>query len=481
MAKELQQATSSEVKRIQEISRGLHEPLRFRGGLDNPFGRMEFQWAKEPLNPSRLSLPLTQLGGRFTELLAREGQTVRPGDLLARSDNATLLSPVSGTITSVQPSKRRLMGSMDVSVDRTAAGTELVPPPLHSKTQVLREYAANMGIWSEIQAGMEMNPAAMDKDPRLVIVRCVFAEPHVQRGELILRKELDLFLRGLEILGRLAGGYSPIYLTINETDGALSAQIRQQLKGLAFAHLVKVPVRYPVENPLLLATLIGSPRDLPPSSIWFVDPQVVVALRHAFHDGRFWGKRSVSVAAPGLQEGRIVETPLGTPLGEIVSSQIPGLDLSQCCLLRGGIYSGERAEPTEGLAYRDRSLWVIQEKDTPEFLGWQMPGMDKHSWTKLFVAPFLGRKIYTAKTLIRGGKRPCIACGRCREVCPAGLYPHHLHRLVTHDCQEEAEAMGLLNCVECHSCSYGCVSKIELSREIIRSRRALLQEMNESQ
>ena len=139
--------------------------------------------------------------------------------------------------------------------------------------------------------------------------------------------------------------------------------------------------------------------------------------------------------------------------------------------LRGGIYSGVRAGAEEGLGYGDRAVTVIAEDEEAQLLGWMRLGGDRHSWTGLFGGRFCGPEAFRVRTLVRGGVRACIGLWVLSGGVPAGLYPHHLHRLVTHDLLEEAEQMGLLNCVECHCCSYGCVSKIELSRDIVAARR----------
>ena len=57
----------------------------------------------------------------------------------------------------------------------------------------------------------------------------------------------------------------------------------------------------------------------------------------------------------------------------------------------------------------------------------------------------------------------CIKCGKCSEVCPAGLMPAMII-----DSKDKATNFKLDKCIECGLCSYVCPSKIEV-REILKS------------
>lgn len=51
---------------------------------------------------------------------------------------------------------------------------------------------------------------------------------------------------------------------------------------------------------------------------------------------------------------------------------------------------------------------------------------------------------------------PCIRCAKCVQVCPMGLEPYLLEKLGEKNRLEEAERRGLMDCMECGSCSYIC-------------------------
>ncbi|MBN4058355.1 electron transport complex subunit RsxC, partial [Mariprofundus ferrooxydans] len=57
---------------------------------------------------------------------------------------------------------------------------------------------------------------------------------------------------------------------------------------------------------------------------------------------------------------------------------------------------------------------------------------------------------------------PCIRCGDCGEVCPAGLMPNLLAQHCKEDQFERAQDYNLFDCIECGACSYVCPSHIPL-------------------
>jgi electron transport complex protein RnfC len=50
----------------------------------------------------------------------------------------------------------------------------------------------------------------------------------------------------------------------------------------------------------------------------------------------------------------------------------------------------------------------------------------------------------------------CIRCSKCVSVCPMGLEPYLLEKLVMFEHYERAEQERVMDCIECGSCHYTC-------------------------
>lgn len=135
--------------------------------------------------------------------------------------------------------------------------------------------------------------------------------------------------------------------------------------------------------------------------------------------------RVVTVAGNGVREPKNLLVRIGTPLLEVVNF-CGGYVGQPRKIIVGG--------PMMGIAQYSENVPVI--KGTSGILVWQNTYEEKEG--------------------------PCVRCARCVDVCPMGLMPTDLYKYAAHKDFDKAKASGVLDCIECGCCAYGCPAKIPL-------------------
>jgi Na+-transporting NADH:ubiquinone oxidoreductase subunit A len=170
-----------------------------------------------------------------------------------------------------------------------------------------------------------------------------------------------------------------------------------------------------------------------------------------------------------------VKALVGHPLEAIV-----GEDLARgpCRVVNGGAMSGAAVEPEElGLSVECSGLTLIPEHTEREMLGFMRPGFFRGSYSRVFLSSLRPAFPERLTTGVRGERRPCVSCGFCEEVCPAGIMPHLIHKYLWSDDIDGAEKMRIDLCLECGLCSYVCPAKLELRQQFVEAKEQMRQEM----
>ncbi len=67
---------------------------------------------------------------------------------------------------------------------------------------------------------------------------------------------------------------------------------------------------------------------------------------------------------------------------------------------------------------------------------------------------------------VESSPEPCLRCGRCVDVCSAGLKPVLIHDYAQNNLWNNCHKLDVASCVECGSCNFTCPSRRPLQQLI---------------
>ncbi|MHC4295459.1 MAG: 4Fe-4S dicluster domain-containing protein, partial [Planctomycetota bacterium] len=194
--------------------------------------------------------------------------------------------------------------------------------------------------------------------------------------------------------------------------------------------------------------------------VWALRTEGVLAIDRALTLSRACSVRIVSLGGPGVESPVNLKAVPGYPIELILENRICEGPVR---VINGGVLTGQKIEQDQvGLDAECSGLTVLREQTDREMFGFARAGAFPERFT----------------TGMRGEERPCVSCGFCEEVCPAGIMPHLLHKLFYQDAPEQLERARLDLCVECGLCSFVCPSKIELRGQFIEAKELVRRELH---
>ncbi len=429
--------------------------------------------------PKVLYLPVCSERFRFSETLVKEGQQVSGGDVLARDPGnygLPLLAPRAGTVRlKAAPKHIVLENAARLDEHVSLAQKEISHIEQQMGAGGIKRYKLlSLGAWQfffDAFTGALPDPQGT---PQAIIVSTLSLEPFVTRGDVLLHKRLLNFTRGLEHLQSLLE-YQPIYLAMPDIKSEFANLIRNQIRGYAWAKMLEIPLTYPYDHFAILARRLGLRSADGP--IWAVRTEGVLAVDRALTLTKPCTVRIVSVGGIGVHSPTHLKIMPGYPINKITDEYVfePAARI-----INGGILTGETLTPENlGIDVECRGITVLPELKEREFLGFIRPGWDRSSYAECFLSALRKRFDERFTTGLRGELRPCVSCGFCEEVCPAGIMPFLIHKYLYANQLEEAEQARVDLCVECGLCSFVCPSKIDLRKQLIEAKDLIEKEKEE--
>jgi Na+-transporting NADH:ubiquinone oxidoreductase subunit A len=360
-------------------------------------------------------------------------------------------SPGGGVVADIVFGPRRVIREIVIKLDRDEAVAAFPAVAEGDLEGITREDLVKRllegGVWPLLRELPFRKIADPDRVPPAIMVRLDAREPFQPSPERYLTEDTrPLINYGLKVLKRLSDRVQ-VY-----TDPRRQAFCRTFKAELT--HTIAGP--YPADDPgVLLYHLRRTPED---NRAWFIDGQDLLLLAGFLKNGALPTERLYVVAGSGAAERQHIRSRLGAPLKHLVLAA-PNCPAPR--YLVGGVLRGYTGDPDGHIGLYETAVVVVPEATDREFMTLFRPGFSKPSRSRTFISALKPAPL-VMDTNINGGRRACIACGYCSDVCPVDILPQMTLKSILAEEVEEYLAHGLLDCVECGLCSYVCPSKIEL-------------------
>lgn len=160
----------------------------------------------------------------------------------------------------------------------------------------------------------------------------------------------------------------------------------------------------------------------------------IYAIYEMFKFNRPLTERIITINGIGVKKKINVKVKIGTLVSEIIENIAGYKNKNNLLLIAGGPLMGKSVATDDLIVTKDLNAILVIENNFEKSL-------------------------------------PCISCGKCLEVCPAGIYPMFIMKNINNI--KNLECLKADECIECGLCSYICPSKIEV-REFVRKAKEMV-------
>ena len=398
-------------------------------------------------SPGRVVVALDQGSGTESTPVVRPGERVRLGTLVADSRDPAGLSvhsPVAGVVVAVETRETVAAGGAGLCVVIENDGTdepEREFTPLDWQSLAPDELLAAIRDAGIAGLGGGAFPTATkladarSRAAEHLVLNGAECEPWICCDDALMRARADDVVRGAQVMLH-ASGAARCTIAVEDDKPEAIAALQAAIVAADDGRLNLLPLAtaYPAgaERQLLAAaTGIEVPHDVLPPAAGLLCQNVgtAAAVATLVRTGAPLTRRIVTVTGSGVRLPGNLEARIGTPAADLVRACGGYVGRPQR-LVAGGIMTG-RALATDAIPLSQAVNCIIAA---------------------------------TAADLAGpGAEFPCIRCGDCAAVCPAGLLPQQLHRGVAAADVALLERYGLDECIECGCCDYVCPSRIPLT------------------
>ncbi len=429
--------------------------FHLRKGLDLPVEGAPNQTISPGANVETVAV----LGADYLNLKPRlkvqEGDNIGAGaPIFFDKDTPDVLvtSPVSGRVKAINRGQRRVLISVEIEIDDTAAQPiDFSKTGNAETTEGITERLCASGLWTSFRTRPYSRVPSPDTRPGAIFVNAMDTEPHAPDPQIIIAEATEAFETGLKTLTKL--GETPVFLCGEKgadiPGGDIAGVEQAAFSGPHPAGLSGTHIHF-----------------LKPSNaqrtVWTIGYQDVIAIGRLFETGMLNAQRIVSLSGPLATNPRLVRTVMGASLLDLTDGERTE---DEARIISGSILSGYASHVAEGayLGRYARQITVIKEDRDQTIAGWIRPWTSKFAVQPVLLSALFGKKAYPMSSNLNGGRRAMVPTGIFEDLMPQDYLPTQLLRSLLVMDTDTAQALGALELDEedLALASFACPAKYE--------------------
>lgn len=421
---------------------GIHPPENKHLTEDKAFSNLSI--------PQLCYIPMQQHVGKPANPIVEVGDTVREGQLIGLSDgyiSANVHASVPGKVVEIGRyptlySKEGVCVVIEAQGAFSTSGKILDEEQWESLTALdLINRVAEAGI---VGLGGAAFPTHVKLQPPrkrqidTLIVNGSECEPYLTVDDMLMQTHPSEIIEGVRVALKILG-INQAFIGIEKNKPKAIQALEERLTAISIPEKITVAplkVKYPqgAEKQLIHSIL---KRNVPSGGLP-MDVHVVVqnvgtifAIREAVVLRKPLFERFITVTGEIVKKPGNYKARLGTRISDVIE-ECGGLTEKPGKIIMGG--------PMCGIAVDTIEIPVVKGTSGLLFLKNEEIQVSQY--------------------------RPCIRCGRCVAVCPAGLMPFELVNAIEKGRYDLVEPSNPFDCIMCGSCAYCCPSKRPLNHFI---------------
>jgi len=405
---------------------------------------------RETASVSQVVIPINQHFGAPNKPLVNPGDKVIRGQVIADASGpmtCPVHASITGVVTKIEPRTQtnNTNGLCIIIEAEPGESAESFMPPLDPFNCTKEEALARIRDAGIIGMGGAGFPANVKYNPPpgktvdVIIANGAECEPYLTTDEASMTEKPQLLVAGLTMMMKITGVKRAV-IGLEDNKASLVTILEQEIRLNKHAISEELDItiglcqtRYPQGGEkMLIKALTG--REVPSGGLPMDAHCIVsnvgtlIAIAEAFTLGKPLIDRDLTVSGGACKTPKNLRLPIGAMITDL-PPECMAIDYDR---LRKIIFGG----PMMGNAAATAAIPI--QKNTS------------------------GIVLMTRQETRTDAENTCIRCGRCLRNCPCCLSPVIMNNALESQDMDEAVQAGLMDCIECGSCSYICPARIKL-------------------